>query len=82
MLKMSTPFLHLVNQLHTSAQMESAEPVLAALAEGIWEDMCLQCNVTFRLETYQTNKAVHLLKPGPAIGAFHLQCNTFSFRVS
>lgn len=44
--------LHLVNQLHTSAKMKSADAVLAALAEGIWKDVCLGCNATFHLETY------------------------------
>lgn len=52
MMKMSIPFLHLVNQLHTSAKMKSADAVLAALAEGIWKDVCLGCNATFHLETY------------------------------
>lgn len=54
----------------------SLQSLFCCISRGIWKNMCLGCNVVFQLATYQTNKAVHLLKPGCAIGAFHLQWNT------
>lgn len=61
-LKMGTPFLHVVNQLHASSKMWSAEPVLLHQQRDM-EEHVSGINVVFQLETCQTNKAVHLLEP-------------------
>lgn len=59
---MGTPFLHVVNQLCASSKMWSAEPVLLHQQRDM-EEHRSGINVVFQLETYQTNKAVHLQEP-------------------